>query len=140
MSDPQITANISGGITGSQVAVGSNIAQTQTVSQGPPVTDAERAELAQLFADLKAQVAAQAAPEVQQSATERVDELEEAINAEKPDMSTIEYVKNWFLKKLPGLAGLVTGVLVNPIVGKLVHSAGEAVVDAVTQDDGDPAS
>ena len=34
-----------------------------------------------------------------------------------------------FLKRLPTLAGLVTGVLVNPVVGKLVRSAGDAAVD-----------
>ena len=38
-------------------------------------------------------------------------------------------MKGWCLKRLPTLAGLVTGVLVNPVVGKLVPSADDAAVD-----------
>jgi len=56
-----------------------------------------------------------------------VQELEEAVTAEKPDLTTMEYVKQWFVKNLPGLAGAVTGVVVNPIVGKLVEAAGDAL-------------
>lgn len=41
-------------------------------------------------------------------------------------MSTVQYVKRWLLKRLPSVAGLVTGMLVNPIVGKLVQAAGDA--------------
>jgi hypothetical protein len=39
----------------------------------------------------------------------------------------MEYVKGWFAKHLPGLAGAVTGVIVHPIVGKLVEAAGETL-------------
>ena len=59
---------------------------------------------------------------------ERVDELEQAITEEKPDLSTMEYVKNWFVRNLPGLAGTVTSVVVHPIVGKLVEAGGDALV------------
>jgi hypothetical protein len=127
-----ISATVTGNVSG-QVGVGKNIAQTQTVTNAAPVTDEERAELQKLFADLKAQIAASAPAETQQSATERVDELEEALNAGEPDMSTVQYVKRWFLKKLPSLAGLITGVLVNPIVGKLVQGAGDAAVAQLDQ-------
>jgi hypothetical protein len=41
----------------------------------------------------------------------------------------MEYVKNWFGKHLPGLAGTVVGVLVHPVVGKLVEAAGDAAAD-----------
>lgn len=72
-------------------------------------------------------MAAEAPPEKKEAALERVQELEEAVTAEKPDLTTMEYVKQWFVKNLPGLAGAVTGVVVNPIVGKLVEAAGDAL-------------
>ncbi len=51
------------------------------------------------------------------------------MQAEEPDLNTMEYVKRWFLKKLPTFAGLVTGVLVNPVVGKMVQSAGDSAME-----------
>ncbi len=124
--------NISGTFTGNvsgQVAVGKNISQTHQVGAAEPVTDAERQELRQLFEQLRAQLAVQAPPEQKDSAIERLDELEEAVEGEEPDLNTMAYVKRWFLKKLPTFAGLVTGVLVNPVVGKIVQSAGDSAVE-----------
>jgi hypothetical protein len=87
------------------------------------------AALRAAFEALREQVAA--VPELPQAqkdaAQERVKELEEAVTAPEPDLSTMEYVRNWFLKNLPGLAGAVTGVVVNPIVGKLVAVAGDTL-------------
>ena len=40
----------------------------------------------------------------------------------------MEYVRNWFVKNLHGLAGVVTSVIVHPIVGKLVEASGDALV------------
>jgi len=127
-----IAGNFTGDVSG-QVAVGKNISQTNQVGAGEPVTDAERAEITQLFAELRARIAAEAPPEGRQAATERVEELEEALTAGEPDLSTAQYVKGWFLKKLPTLAGLVTGVLVNPLVGKLVQSAGDAAATQLAE-------
>jgi hypothetical protein len=122
-----IRTTISGDISG-QVAVGKGITQTQTIGAArPQVTETELAELRQALADLKAKVAAEAPPEKKDAALERVDELEEAITAEEPDLSTMEYVKRWFVKNLPGLAGAVTSIVVHPIVGKLVEAAGDAL-------------
>jgi hypothetical protein len=122
-----IRAVISGDVSG-QVAVGKGITQTQTVGAArPEVTEAELAELRQTLADLKARVEAEAPPEKKEAALERVEELEEAVTAEEPDLTTMEYVKRWFVKNLPGLAGTVTSVVVHPIVGKLVEAAGDAL-------------
>jgi uncharacterized membrane protein len=122
-----INATISGGVSG-QVAVGEHIAQTQAVGAvGSVLTETDRAELRQLLADLKAQVAAEAPPDKKDAAIERVDELEAAVTAEEPDLSTMEYVRNWFAKNVPKLAGAVTGVVIHPIVGKAVEAAGELV-------------
>ena len=78
--------------------------------------------------ELRTKVEAEAEPEKKDAALERVAELEQAIVEEKPDLSTMEYVKKWFGKNLPGLAGAVTSVVVHPIVGKLVEAGGEALV------------
>jgi hypothetical protein len=122
-----IRATISGDISG-QVAVGKGITQIQTIGVArPEVTDADLAELRQILADLKAKVAAEAPPEKKDAALERVEELEEAVTAREPDLTTMEYVKRWFVKNLPGLAGAVTSVVVHPIVGKLVEAAGDAL-------------
>ncbi len=119
-----ISGNITGDVSG-QVAVGKNVTQTQHIGPREQLTDAEHAELQELFASLKAQVAAEVPDDRKGPALERVEEFEEALTAGEPDLATAHYVKRWFLKRLPTVAGLITGVLVNPVVGKLVQSAGD---------------
>ena len=122
-----IKATISGDVSG-QVAVGKGITQTQIAGVAKPeVTEVDLAELRQALAELKAKVAAEAPPEKKDAALERLGELEETVTADEPDLTTMEYVKNWFVKNLPGLAGAVTSVVVHPIVGKLVEAAGDAL-------------
>src|SRR6266498_633805 len=106
---------VSGGVPG-QLAVGESIAQTSVSNVGAPLTDEEYAELKNMLHGLRAQVADEAAADARDSAIERVDELEEAITGERPDLTTMEYVKSWFAKHLPKLAGAVAAVLVNPLV------------------------
>jgi hypothetical protein len=122
----KINVNVGGDVSG-QLAAGHNIQQisTRTTSN---VTKAEIEELSQLLADLRAKVEAEAQPEKKEAALERVNELEQAIAEKKPDLTTMEYVKNWFAKHLPGLAGTVTSVVLHPIVGKLVEAGGDALV------------
>ncbi|HEV7806130.1 MAG TPA: hypothetical protein VGO80_09940 [Solirubrobacteraceae bacterium] len=127
MSDGDtISASFTGDVSG-QVAVGKNIAQHQ-VTGTAAVTQDELAQLRQAFAQLRAQVAEQAPPERQAAAVERIDELEQATLAEKPDPTTIAYVGRWFQTNLPRLAGAVTGLVIHPLVGRIVGAAGEAIV------------
>lgn len=79
---------------------------------GSPVRDAELAEPRQ--AELRAQVGAEAPRERKGAAVERIDELEGAVIADEPDLTTVEYIKRWFARNVPRLAGTVTGVIVNP--------------------------
>ena len=140
---PQVNAVISGAISG-QVAIGNEQAQVRDVSGQAVVavgtgisqvidtvqqrlTEVELAELRRLLADLEAKVEAEAPPEQKQAAVERVKELGQAVTAEEPDLTTMEYVKRWFVKNLPGLAGAVTSIVIHPIVGKLVEAAGEVL-------------
>jgi hypothetical protein len=116
--------NVSGG---SQVAVGSDISQVRTQNASPNITEADRAALRQLFDDLKTKIEREAPPEEKEKALERVEELNEAVSAKEPDLTTMEYVRNWFLKHLPSVAGSVTSLIVHPLVGKLVEVGGDAL-------------
>jgi hypothetical protein len=125
-----ISATVTGSSISGQVAVGKDITQTQTIGvTQSEVSEADLAQLRQLLADLKTQVEAQAAPERKDAALERVGELQEAITAQKPDLTTMEYVSAWFARNLPKLAGAVTSVVIHPIVGKLVEAAGDGLAD-----------
>ncbi len=122
-----ITGTVTGDVSG-QVAIGKDISQTKI--SGPAserLSEEELAELQQAFVELRAEVAARAPEQRKDPALARLDELEEAVTAEEPDVTTIEYVKRWFAKNAPGIAGSVVGLLVNPIVGKLVQAAGDSV-------------
>lgn len=122
----QYTVKITGGVSG-QVAVGSQIHQ---VNSAPAQVGSAEIELDSLLQELKAlkdRIAESAPAEKQASALERVDELTAAVTAEKPDLTTMEYVRNWFARNLPALAGAVTSVVVNPIVGRLVEAAGDTL-------------
>ena len=66
-------------------------------------------------------------PETPDAAAEKLDELQAAVTAEKPELSTMEYVRDWFVKYAPKFAGAVTALVVNPIVGALVGAAGETL-------------
>jgi len=140
MSEEQTSSNVTtpSGPGIRQTAIGDHNIQIGAVSGGevnigvpaakqPEVTEADLVALRKLLADLKAQVEVEAPPERKEAALERVGELEQAVTAKQPDLSTMEYVKGWFVKNLPGLAGAVTSVVINPIVGKLVQAAGDTL-------------
>ena len=124
-SSQGISASIRGNVSG-QVAVGNNIHQEQT-RVSTTVSPEEIQELKQLFEQLKGRVAEEAPAEKKEAALERLDELEQATIGEQPDPSTMEYVRNWFIKNVPMLAGMVTRVITDPVVGKMVASAGDLI-------------
>ena len=121
-----ITASVTS--SSGQIAVGKDISQAQAPATAP-LDAAERAELARIFAEARAKVAQEAPPERREAAVERVDELEQAVTGEEPDLTTIEYVRAWFARVLPSIAGSVTSVLVHPLVGKVVQAAGESLTE-----------
>ena len=117
-----INITVSGGVR-APMAVGRDIKQQVVTQRG--VTEAEMAELRRLFAAVRAEVAAGAPAARREEAVAKVEELEAAVTAKEPDLTTMEYVWRWFKRNLPKLAGGVTSVVVNPIVGALVTAAGE---------------
>lgn len=107
------------------VAAGKDIDQVVSGGSRGQVTEADLAAVRELFAELKRVIESQASPELKDPATERVEELEEAVTSTESDLTTMEYVKKWFGKNLPKLSGAVISVLVNPIVGKVAEAGGE---------------
>jgi hypothetical protein len=125
-SGDRISANIKGTISG-QVAVGKQISQTQRTAASGKLDAQALSILEELFQDLKVQARTQLPATTQASATERIDELHEAITAEKPDLTTMEYVKGWFAKHAPGLLSSVGSLIFHPLVSKVMESAGAAL-------------
>ncbi len=126
----RIAVNFSGApLTNSgQLAIGNGITQIQSVNAArPEITAADREALRGMLAELRTQIEQRAPSEARQSAIERADELAEALTAPQPDLGVIAYVKQWFTRHLPQLAGAVTSVIVHPIVGKLVEAAGDGL-------------
>ena len=107
--------------------VGHHIDQSQVHGAPPVMTEEEMAQLRQMFEQLKTQIAQEVPPAEKDKALERVDELQQAVTAKEPDLTTMEYVRNWFVKNLPSVAGSVVGLIVHPLVGKLVEVGGDAI-------------
>jgi len=129
MDKKETNIRVSGDVSG-QLAIGDNITQKQTIeTHQSQVSQVDMEALRQLLADLKVKVEAEAPEEKKDAALERVSELEEAITAEKPDLTTMEYVKGWFGKNLPKLAGAVSSVIISPLVGTLVEASGELIAE-----------
>lgn len=111
-----------------QLAIGSGITQIHAVNAAKPeITAADREALRRMLAELRTLIDQRAPSEIKQSALERADELAETLAAPQPDLGVMGYVKQWFTRHLPQLAGAVTGVIVHPIVGKLVEAAGDGL-------------
>jgi hypothetical protein len=100
-------------------------AYSQHYEQRSGVAEADLAVLQRIFAGLRAQIAAEAPLDQKTDALERIDQLEDAIETDHPDLSTIQTVKTWFAKNMPTFAGAVTSIVVHPIVGKIVEAAGD---------------
>jgi hypothetical protein len=129
MDKKETNIRVSGDVSG-QLAIGDNITQKQTIeTHQSQVSQVDMDALRQMLADLKVKVEAEAPDDKKDAALERVSELEEAITAEKPDLTTMEYVKGWFGKNLPKLAGAVSSVIINPLVGTLVEASGELIAE-----------
>lgn len=112
-----------------QVAIGKNITQRQQLGASIEITEGDREQIRQLFAELRKLVEQSAPTDKKSSALERVGELEDELKEGKPKVSTFEHIKSWFGRNLPALAGAVTSVLVSPIVGKIVEAGGEMAAE-----------
>ncbi|WP_051022399.1 hypothetical protein [Nocardia pneumoniae] len=118
--------HVGGGVSG-QFTVGrdNTVSRIEAGRDAVQVTAADMDALRSEFARVRVQLPPDTA--VTDQARDRLDELEKAVTAPEPDLSTMEYVRNWFVRNLPELAGTVTGLIVHPIVGRLVAGVGGAL-------------
>jgi len=121
--------------SGAQVAIGKDIKQTITQAR-TELSAAERSEIARLMAELKGQLASLDILEGKKLVgQEFVGQLEHELTRtdRPPDGSTIKVVGDWLLENIPALAGTITGVFVNPVVGKAVKAAGGIAAEWVAR-------
>jgi hypothetical protein len=126
----QNTTTITGSTINAPVTTGAqNTVSMQTggATPAPAVTPADLEALRAALAALQRQVEAQTTAEQRPIALDHVKELSETLTSPEPDLSTIAHIKKWFAKNAPGLAGAVTGVILHPVVGKVVTAAGDAL-------------
>jgi hypothetical protein len=114
-----------GDVSESQVVIG----DYNTVTQKSGLSPEEAAELRGVFEGFRSSVAEEAAPERRGEAVAQAEELERAIVSVQPDVGRVRKVLRWFRDNAPQLAGTVVSVVVNPLVGKVVEGAGEAIAD-----------
>ncbi|MEV0261043.1 hypothetical protein AB0I49_06805 [Streptomyces sp. NPDC050617] len=117
-----------------QVVVGRGNTVSRVEAAGGPavaVTEEELASLRAEFARVRALVPTDE-PEAER-AVGLLDELEEAVTAPEADLSTMEYVRQWFARRLPVLAGAVASLVIHPVVGRLVEAAGGRLVEEFNQ-------
>jgi hypothetical protein len=114
-----------GDVTQSQIVMG----DYNTVSQRVGLTPQETAELRDVFSGMRTTVAQEAPQERRDEALAQAEELERAVVTEQPDPGRIRKVLRWFRDNAPQLAGAVVSVVINPLVGKVVEGAGEAIAE-----------
>ncbi len=123
-----VHVTFSGTNTGQFVAGHRNSVTWQQTAQHGPTTEADLATLHAAVEEIRGRLnAEQLDAATTAKAKDKLDELEEAVTATEPDLSTMEHVRNWFGKNLPRLAGLVAGIVIHPVVGQLAQSAGDAI-------------
>jgi hypothetical protein len=118
-----------GDVTGSQFVIG----DYNHVAQTAGFTAEDVAALKGVFADLRETVAAEVPPERREEAASQVAELEQALVAKEPDPGRVRRAMRWFRENAPQLVGAVTSVVINPLVGRAVAGAGEAVAKRVRE-------
>jgi hypothetical protein len=112
-----------GDVSHSQVVIG----DYNTVTQKSGLTPEEAAKLRGVFEGFRSSVEEEAPPERRGEAVAQAEELERAVVSERPDVGRVRTVLRWFRENAPQLAGAVVSVVVNPLVGKAVEGAGEAI-------------
>ena len=89
------------------------------------ISDADRAEVHERIAALRATVWAVAPRDQQDAAAELVDELEDAIVAKAPKVSRMAFIRDWFSAHVPKLAGAPSELILSPLVRRIVAAAGD---------------
>jgi len=113
---------ITGDVNHSQVVIGDYNEVSQRIGLSPE----ETTELRAVFDELRSAVA-EVPPDQRAKALAEANEVEAAIVTDQPQPQRVRQALVWFRDNAPQLAGAVLSVLVNPLVGKVVEGAGEAI-------------
>ena len=105
----KISINIAGDVSG-QVVIGDNNEVIKKINHLPVNSD-KFEELHRLLGELKSRIQMDPQEDKRADALKKVDELEHAIFENKPELTTIEYVKVWFAGNLPDLTDEVAGII-----------------------------
>ncbi len=122
------TIHVGGDASGQVVAGrGNTVSRFEAASSArAQVTGDDLAQLRAEFEAVRALVRAEGGDQSEQ-ANERLDELEEAVTGPMPDLTTMAYVRSWFARNLPKLAGAITALLIHPIVAQVADAAGDTI-------------
>lgn len=127
----RFTVRVGGEVSGQTVVGDGNVVnRTYTYAAGP-VTAEELDDLRAAFDELRSLLAGEAGDQ-SELARQKIDELEQAITAEEPEVVTMEAIQSWFSHKLPRLADSVNSLILNPIVTRLIAAAGDHVAAEFT--------
>ncbi|WP_370937665.1 hypothetical protein [Amycolatopsis sp. cg13] len=123
MTEPgqdRITIHVGSDLSG-QVVFGDN-----NITTGGDYHAAASADLAAVTSLLEEIRAALPADLAEQGGAQ-LDDLEEAITADTPDLSAMERVRDWFSQHVPALAGAIGRTVLHPVVVRLVAAAGDTL-------------
>lgn len=127
--------NVRGNVVSGEVHGNVSYSNVETnIQQG--LTAQELAQIQQLFQPVRETIAHADLPENKRIlGQEYADQLEKEITKkdEPPDESIIKVAGNWLLDNIPEIAGALTDLFVNPVVGKVVQGAGRVASDWVKQ-------
>jgi len=81
------------------------------VSSIPPLPgDAQHHLLLRAMSDLRDEIEAEPPTSMRDAALLHVDDLDDAVSRDEPDLTTVGYVAQWFLVNLPDAAALVNAI------------------------------
>ncbi|MFG3022533.1 hypothetical protein ACGFZQ_28955 [Streptomyces sp. NPDC048254] len=132
-----VTIRVGRDATG-QITVGHHVTaeQHQTTTTVTPAMEpvADRADLTTAIAGLRDLIeTAGLDANVAADALAKLDDLEEAVTADVPDLATMEHVQGWFRRRLPQFADAVRHFLLDPLVSSTVSAAGDELAQELTR-------
>lgn len=128
----RFSIRVGGDVSGQVVAGSGNVLNWNQIQTAGPVTAEDLDGLRDAFDEFRRLLSAEAGDQAD-LAQQKLDELEEAVTADEPDVATMEATRGWFLRKLPGLAKQVSSLILNPIVTRLVATAGDQLLAEFTR-------
>ncbi|MDF5754346.1 hypothetical protein [Spongiactinospora sp. TRM90649] len=126
-----------GDLSGQVVAGDRNVVTWNQVKPDNVDIARQLSELRAVLDELRAKVTAEGGVE-SETGLQKIDELEEAISADEPDLATVEHVDGWFRRKMPALATKVNTILLGPLVASVIAAGGAALVAEFTRRLGAP--